>query len=147
MASSDSSSSSIPKEKRQNSMFMVVRPILLNTLRLHYNGVLYNADSIITWSPHGSQIFFQYTMCENVSRRSRYTQCKLWKSYSLCISLPSFTPVNLVIRVNRSLNIQCWPNRGECVIKRRLSNLCLQNKTTAACGKRDNDGLQCRWCL
>jgi len=25
-------------------------------------------------------------MCENVSRRSRYTQCKLWKLYSLCIS-------------------------------------------------------------
>jgi len=56
------------------------------TLRLHYNAVLYNTDSIITRSPHGSQIFFQYTMCENVSRWSRYTHCKLWKSYSLCIS-------------------------------------------------------------
>ena len=140
MASSDSSSSSIPKKKRQNSMFMVVRPILLNTLRLHYNAVLHNADSIITWSPRGSQIFFQYTMCENVSRRSRYTQCKLWKSYSLCISLPSLSPVNLVIRVNGSLNIQCSRNRWSCVIERRLSNLCLQNKTAVPRGKRDNDG-------
>ena len=59
---------------------------MVATLRLHYNSVLYNADSIITRSPHGSQIFSQYNMCENISRRSRYTQCKLWKSYSLCIS-------------------------------------------------------------
>ena len=44
----------------------------LITLRLHYN-----ADSIITWSKGGSQIFVQYTMCENISRRSWYTQCKL----------------------------------------------------------------------
>jgi len=35
-----------------------------------YNAVLYNADSIIT-SPRGSQVFFQYTVCESVSRRSR----------------------------------------------------------------------------
>jgi len=48
------------------------------TLRLHYNAVLYNADSIITRSPRGSQIFFQYTVCENVSRGLRYTQCKLY---------------------------------------------------------------------
>ena len=41
-----------------------------NTLRLHYNAVLY------TRSPRGFQIFFKY-MCENVSRRSQYTQCKL----------------------------------------------------------------------
>jgi len=37
------------------------------TLRLHYNAGLYNAD----------------TVCENISRWSRYSQCKLWKSYSL----------------------------------------------------------------
>jgi len=37
-------------------------------------------------STRGFQIFFQCTMCENGTRRSRYTQCKLWKSYSLCIS-------------------------------------------------------------
>ena len=49
----------------------------VNTLRLHYNAVLYNADSIRTRSLRGSQIFFQYTMCENASRRSWYTQCKL----------------------------------------------------------------------
>jgi len=28
-----------------------------------------------------------------------------------------------------------------------LSNFCLQNKTAAARGKRDNDGQQCRQCL
>ena len=63
------------------------------TLRLHYNAVLYNADSIITRSPRGSQIFSQYNMCENVSRRSRFTQCKLCNSYSLCIFQPSLTPL------------------------------------------------------
>ena len=57
-----------------------------STLRLYYNAVLYNADTITTRSPRGSHIFFQYTMCENVSRRSQYTQCKLWNSYYLCIS-------------------------------------------------------------
>jgi len=33
-----------------------------HTLRLHYNAVLYNSDTIITRSPRCSQIFFQYTM-------------------------------------------------------------------------------------
>ena len=56
---------------------------IVSTLRLHYKAVLYNPNSIIKQSPRGSQIFFQYTVCENVSRRSRYTQCKLWKLYSL----------------------------------------------------------------
>ena len=36
-----------------------------------------HCDSIITRSPHGSHIFLQYNMCENVSKRSRYTQYKL----------------------------------------------------------------------
>ena len=40
---------------------------VLYTLQLHYNAVLYNAvlynvDSIITRSPRGSQIFFQYNV-------------------------------------------------------------------------------------
>ena len=34
--------------------------IVLTTMRLHYN-----ADSIITWTPRGFKIFFQYTVCEN----------------------------------------------------------------------------------
>jgi len=55
-------------------------------IQKYVQGYLSPADIIITWSPHGSQIFFHYNMCENVSRRSRYTQCKLWNSYSLCIS-------------------------------------------------------------
>jgi len=59
--------------------------ILVGTLQLHYNAVLYNAVLYITRSPRRSQLFFQYTMCENVSRWSQYTQCKLWKSYYLCI--------------------------------------------------------------
>ena len=50
---------------------------------VHFNSII--TRSYITRSPGCSQIFFQY-MCENVSRRSWYTQCKLWKSYSLCIS-------------------------------------------------------------
>ena len=80
--------------------FFFLSFILYYTLRFNYKQFschinyfflchLFNilhCDSIITRSPHGSQIFFQYTVCENISRRSRYTQCKLWKSYSLCIS-------------------------------------------------------------
>jgi len=59
------------------------------------------------------------------------------KSYSLCISWPSLTPVNLRPRgVNRSLNIQCLRHRGSCVIERRLRYFCLQNETAAARGKR-----------
>ena len=42
--------------------------------------------------------------------------------------------------INGSLNIQCLRNRVSYVIERRLSNFCLQNKTAAARGKRDNDG-------
>ena len=34
----------------------------ISTLQLHYNVVLYNTDSIITRSPLGSQIFFQYNV-------------------------------------------------------------------------------------
>jgi len=41
--------------------------------------------------------------------------------------------------VNGSLDIQCLRNRGSCVIERQMSNFCLQNKTAAARGKRDND--------
>ena len=43
-----------------------------STMRHHYN-----ADTIIMRSPCGSQILFQYTVWENISRWSRYTQCKL----------------------------------------------------------------------
>ena len=58
----------------------------------------------------------------------------------LPVYFPSLTPVNLPRGgVNGSLNIQCLRNRGSCVIERRLSNFCLQNKTAAARGKRDND--------
>ena len=49
-------------------------------------------------------------------------------------------PVNLPLGgVNGSLNIQCLRNREACVIERRLSNFCLQNKTPEAHGKHDND--------
>ena len=49
-------------------------------------------------------------------------------------------PVNLPQGgVNGSQDIQCLRNRGSCVIERRLSNFCLQNKTAAAFGKCDND--------
>ena len=48
--------------KDEKKMFQ----LKVNTLRLHYNAVLYNADSIITRSPHGSQIFFQYK-CVKIS--------------------------------------------------------------------------------
>ena len=51
--------------------------VKVDTLRLHYKAVLYNADSIIKWYQRGSQIFYLYNVCENVSRPSRYTQCKL----------------------------------------------------------------------
>ena len=40
------------------------------TLRLHYNTVLYKADSIITRCPRGSQIFFQYK-CVKMSADNR----------------------------------------------------------------------------
>ena len=91
-------------------------------------------------SPRGSQIFSQYNLCENVSRRSWYTQSKLWKSYSLCMSEPSLTTVNLPWGGdNGSLNIQCLCDQGSCVIERWLSNFCLQNKTAEAHGKRDID--------
>jgi len=85
------------------------------TLLFHYN-----ADSIITLSPR-----FQYFVSENVSRRLRFTQCKLWNSYSLCISEPILTPVNLPWGgVNGSLDIQCLRNQGARVLKRWLSNIC-----------------------
>ena len=102
--------------------------------------LLVHCDSIITRSLRGSQMFFQNTRCESVSRRSRYTQCKLGKSYSLCFS--SLVWHQLIFPrggVNGSLDIQFLRNRGSCVIKRRLSNFCLQNKTVAAHGKREND--------
>ena len=38
--------------------------------------------------------------------------------------------------VNGSLDIQCLRYWGSCVIERSLSNFCLQNKTSAASGKR-----------
>ena len=116
--------------------------IFSHTLRLHYNAFLYNADSIITRSPRGSQIFIQYTMCEHVSRQSRYTQCKLW--------FPSQVWHQLIFPrggVNGLLNIPCLRNRGSCVVERWSSNFCLQNKTSAASGKHDNDDIQCRRCL
>ena len=50
------------------------------TLQLHNNTVLYNAHSVITRSHIWLPIFFKYIMYKNVSRQSRYTQCKLWKS-------------------------------------------------------------------
>ena len=59
--------------------------LFLHTLRLHYNRVLYPADSIITRSPRGSQLFFQYTMCENVSRLSRYTYNASCENRTPCV--------------------------------------------------------------
>ena len=46
----------------------IIRYVLLVKLYPHYNTVLYYANSIITRSSHGSQISFQYDMCETVSR-------------------------------------------------------------------------------
>jgi len=55
-------------------------------LWFHYNTILYNTISIETRLPLGSQIFVQYNMWQNVSKRSRYKQCKLWNSYSCVFS-------------------------------------------------------------
>ena len=104
------------------------------------NAVLFDANPIITWSPLGPKVFFQYNMCENVSRRSitlnipLYKQSKLWKSCSLCISWPSLTPVNLPWGgVNRSLDMQGLHNWGSCVIKRWLSHSCLSQVYHLTC--------------
>ena len=60
--------------------------------------------------------------------RQVYTQCTLWKSRSLSIFWPNFTPVNLSWgSVNRSLNMQGLRNRGACVIKSWLSHTCLSH--------------------
>ena len=40
------------------------------TMRLHYNAVLYNADSIITWSPRGSK-YFSSILCVKMSANDR----------------------------------------------------------------------------
>jgi len=89
---------------------------------------------------YGSQIFFQYTVCENVSRRLLYTQMQAVKIllpvYFLAKFESSYLPRG---GVNGSFDIQCLRNRGSCVIERRLSNFCLQIKTASARGKRDND--------
>jgi len=57
-------------------LFIVIM-IFCGTLRLHYNVVLYTADSIIMRSLCGSQLFSQFNVFENVSRQSQYTQCKM----------------------------------------------------------------------
>jgi len=109
-----------PLQLKYCCQFLPLKPYKSNTLRL-----------LITRSPHGSQIYFQCNMCENVSTQLRYTQCKLWKSYSLYL-----TPVTVNLPrggVNESLNIQCLRNRGSCVINRRLSNFCLQNNWSTSC--------------
>ena len=108
------------------------------TLRLHYNAVLYNADSIITRSPRGSQIFFQYK-CQQTIAVLHNASCE---NRTPCV-FPSQVWHQLIFpwgSVNGSLNIQCLRNGWSCVIERRLSNFCLQNKTVGARGKRDNDG-------
>jgi len=53
----------------------------ITTLRLHYNAVLYNTDPIITRSPRGSQIFFQYKYVK-MSAEDR----GIHNASSLCIS-------------------------------------------------------------
>ena len=48
------------------------KALMHTTLRLHYNAVHYNADSIIMRSPRGSQIFVQYTLlCVKMSADDR----------------------------------------------------------------------------
>ena len=48
--------------------------IFCSTLQLHYNAVLYKADSIITRSPRGSQIFFQYNVWKCQQTIAVYTK-------------------------------------------------------------------------
>ena len=101
--------------------------LYMGILRLHYIAVLYNADSILKRSPCDSQMFFpvecvKMSADDRILHNSSCENCTPWGG------------------VNESLDIQCLRNRGSCVIKRWLSNFCLQNKTAAACGKRGNDG-------
>ena len=49
----------------------------------------------------------------------------------------SYSPLR---RCQRVTQYKCLRNRGSCVIERQLSNFCLQNKTAATRGKRDNVG-------
>ena len=69
----------VRKQKLAQEKSNWLKPKKSTTFRIH-------CDSIITRTLRGFQIFSQYNVCENVSRWLRYTQCKLWKSYSLCIS-------------------------------------------------------------
>ena len=71
-----------------------------------------------------------YTACENVSRRSRLHNASC-ENRTPCV-FPSQVWHQLICpwgSVNGSPDIQCLRNGWSCVIKRWLSNFCLQNKT------------------
>ena len=75
------------------------------TLRLQYNAVQYNADSIITRSPRGSQIFFQYK-CVKLSADDRGIHNASCENRTPCV-FPSQVWHQLIFpwgSVNGSLN-------------------------------------------
>ena len=87
-------------------------------------------------SPRGSQIFFQYKCQQTIAVYTMQVVKILLPVYFLAKFDTSSSPRG---GVNGLLDIHCLHNRGSCVIKRRLSNFCLQNKTATARGKCDND--------
>ena len=101
---------------------------------------LLHCNSIITGSPRGSQIFFQ-CKCVKISADDRGIYNASCENRTPCV-FPSQVWHQLISPrggVNGSLDIQCLHNGWSCVIKRRLSNFCLQNKTGVARGKRENN--------
>ena len=66
------SSSSVTLTSLMESLkfLIIVYRSVAYTLRLHYNAVLYNADSIITWSPRGSK-YFSSILCVKMSANDR----------------------------------------------------------------------------
>jgi len=87
------------------------------------NAVLFEANPILTRSPRGPPNIFPVQhvwKCQqtiDVLKHMLYTQCKLWKSCSMCICWPSLTQVYLPWSgVNRLLDMQGLRNRVTCVI-------------------------------
>ena len=115
------------------SLFVCVH-ISLNwdtcTLRLHYN-----ADTIITRSPLGSEIFFQYNYVQKCQQAIAVLYNASCEIHTPCV-FPrlSLIPVSLPLGgVNGSLNIQCLRNLGSCVMKRWLCNSCLSHVLHFTC--------------
>ena len=100
---------------------------------------LLHCNSIITGSPRGSQIFFQ-CKCVKISADDRGIYNASCENHTPCV-FPSQVWHQLISSphpprgdFNGSLDIQCLRNGWSCVIKRQLSNFCLQNKTVVALG-------------